>query len=123
MMNETNFEHYKDELLKAASNNTVSMFYEVETGDKAPSLRKIINWLYQEYVPFTKTEKIILDNTDSKYKWISRDSNGHLFLYECKPDKLNSSYVYSDGGYVYFGEYNHLFESVTFEGGAIQFRE
>ena len=123
MMNETNFEHYKDELLKAASNNTVSMFYEVETGDKAPSLRKIINWLYQEYVPFTKTEKIILDNTYNKYKWISRDSNGQLFLYECKPFKSHGYYRRSNGSYVFFGGYDHLFKNITVDDGPVQFRE
>ena len=34
---------------------------------------------------FTDTEKCILERTDKSYKWIARDKNGELCIYERKP--------------------------------------
>lgn len=54
-------------------------------------------WIYKEdnmeqTDKFTAEEKIILKNIDSKYHWITRDSNnekGNLWIFMDKPHKYN----------------------------------
>ena len=36
---------------------------------------------------FIDTEKRILEATDKNYKWIARDENGCLYIYNTKPYK------------------------------------
>ena len=36
---------------------------------------------------FTDTEKRILEATDKSYKWIARDKDGELDIYEEKPSR------------------------------------
>ena len=36
---------------------------------------------------FTDIEKRILEATDKNYKWIARDENGRLYIYNVKPYK------------------------------------
>ena len=43
---------------------------------------------------FTDVEKRILEATDKRYKWIARDENGCLYIYDIKP--------YKDEGYGFF---------------------
>lgn len=38
---------------------------------------------------FTEDEKFIARNIDKKYKWIARDSNGNLYVYGEKPEKID----------------------------------
>ena len=52
-------------------------------------------WLNEEYSPFTPFELEFMRNVDSKYKYIARDENKDLFLYEKKPYK--SVYCTDDG--------------------------
>ena len=75
---------------------------------------------------FTDTEKRILEATDENYKWIARDKNGCLYIYNTKPDK--------DEGYEFFSAkfgsgflFNEcisdvLFKNVTWENSPIQYR-
>ena len=76
---------------------------------------------------FTDIEKRILERTNKSYKWIARDKNGCLYIYDTKP--------YKDEGYGYFSakfgrEYlfnecfsDVLFKNVTWENSPIQYRD
>lgn len=63
-------------------------------------------WERKEFPKLTETERTILENIDKNYKWIARDKNGSLGVYENKPKK-NDSIWFSD----IFGDFcfNHLF--------------
>ena len=75
---------------------------------------------------FTDTEKQILEGTDKRFKWIARDENGCLYIYDTKP--------YKNEGYGYFNTkfgsgflFNKcvsdvLFKNVTWENSPIQYR-
>ena len=75
---------------------------------------------------FTDTEKRILEATNKNYKWIARDENGRLYIYDIKP--------YKDKDYGFFSTkftngflFNRcvsdvLFKNVTWENSPIQFR-
>ena len=76
---------------------------------------------------FTDIEKRILEATNKNYKWIARDENGLLYIYDTKP--------YKDEGYGFFSEkfgnghlFNKcvsdvLFKNVTWENSPIQYRD
>lgn len=75
---------------------------------------------------FTDVEKRILEATNKRYKWIARNENGCLYVYDIKP--------YKDEGYGFFSSkfssgflFNEcvsdvLFKNVTWENSPIQFR-
>ena len=65
---------------------------------------------------FTKDEKIIAKNIDKEYKWMARDSDGNLCVYEEKPRKSKGGGWYSDG-YKYISYFNHLFSAIKWEDG------
>ena len=77
---------------------------------------------------FTDVEKLILKKTNESYKWIARDKNGELCIYERKPFR-----EVKEGG-EYFGTLgkldvfdkcfsNILFKNVTWENSPIQYRD
>ena len=63
---------------------------------------------------FTKDEKIIAKNIDKEYKWMARDSDGNLCVYEEKPRKRKGGGWYSDG-YKYISYFNHLFSAIKWK--------
>ena len=75
---------------------------------------------------FTDVEKRILEATNKRYKWIARDKNGCLYVYDIKP--------YKDEGFGFFSAkfssgflFNEcvsdvLFKNVTWENSPIQYR-
>ena len=68
----------------------------------------------REELTITSDEKIILQNIDSKYKYIARERNGKLYVYSEKPRKhefvwVAPSYI---GG---LSAINHLFNMVKWE--------
>ena len=76
---------------------------------------------------FTDVEKQILEETNKNYKWIARDEDGRLYIYDTKP--------YKDKDYGFFSTkftngflFNRcvsdvLFKNVTWENSPIQFRD
>lgn len=77
---------------------------------------------------FTDVEKRILEATDKNFKWIARDKNGYLYIYNTKP------YKYKDEECEFFStEFNNylfnkcvsdvLFKNVTWENSPIQYRD
>lgn len=64
---------------------------------------------------FTEDEKIIARNIDKKYKWISRNSYGNIYVHQNKPMKLNACW---DEAFTRSGEFfvfNHMFKSIKWE--------
>lgn len=62
---------------------------------------------------FTEVEKTIARNIDWEYKWIARDWDGNLCIYEGKPRKEEDSWYFD--GYNRFSYFNHLFSAIKWE--------
>lgn len=73
-------------------------------------------WERKEF-KVSEDEKAILKNIDGRLKYISRDSDGFLFLYSTKPKKgsLHDSWCAEYAIISGFSAYNHLFQFVTWE--------
>ena len=71
----------------------------------------------QKEYQFTEDEKTILRNIDKKWKWIARDKNTNLWLFENSPYKNNDNHCWccGMGGYCYLKMFNHLFQSIQWE--------
>ena len=76
---------------------------------------------------FTDVEKQILKGTDKIYKWIARDENGELCIYERKPfrEDKDGEYFATLGNLDVFNKCvsDVLFKNVTWENSPIQFRD
>ena len=60
----------------------------------------------------TEDEKIILKNIPKKYKYIARDRDGLIFLYNKKPSKCDYSWIgYNSIAFPYY----HLFQFIKWE--------
>ena len=59
---------------------------------------------------FTEVEKTIARNIDKEYRWMARDQDGNLCIYEEKPEKEENSWYF--GGYDYISYFNHLFSAI-----------
>lgn len=62
---------------------------------------------------FTEDEKTIAKNISKEYKWMARDRDGELCIYEEKPRK-EENYWYFDG-YGRVSYFNHLFSAIKWE--------
>ena len=73
---------------------------------------------------FTDVEKRILEATDKSYKWIARDENGELCIYERKPFRGDGGIFGTLGNLDVFDRCfsDVLFKNVTWENSPIQFR-
>ena len=75
---------------------------------------------------FTDIEKRILEATDKKFKWIAKDKDGYLYIYNKKPYKDEECGFFSTK----FNNYlfnkcvsDVLFKTVTWENSPIQYRD
>lgn len=72
-------------------------------------------WKYEEST-ITSDEKIILQNIDSKFKYVARDKDDMLYLYEMKPSKfLKDDYWDQVKAVESFTQFSHLFQMVKWE--------
>lgn len=82
-----------------------------------PCSKCTCEWLKQEHkeeIKLSEAERVILENIDKQCKWIARDKNNTLCVYETEPKK--DSYFWCDGNYtVSFEIFNHLFQFVSWE--------
>ncbi|MSS13658.1 hypothetical protein [Porcincola intestinalis] len=64
---------------------------------------------------FTEDEKVIAKNIDKKYKWISRNSYGNIYVHKEKPIKQDTCWneAFSRSGE--FFVFNHMFKSIKWE--------
>ena len=58
-------------------------------------------------------EKTILRNIDKKYKWIARNTNESLMLFEEKPFSFEKQCYGCE--YLYIYEFNHLFKFIKWD--------
>ena len=76
---------------------------------------------------FTDVEKQILKGTDKSYKWIARDKNGRLYIYNTKPYKNEDCGFFNtkfNNGFLFNKCFSDvLFKNVTWENSPIQFRD
>lgn len=78
--------------------------------------KKTKEWFEQEYkVLITEDEKAILKCLEERWKWIARDENGILLVYQSKPKKYGSKWS-ADDGYFYIMRFrNCLFQFIKWE--------
>lgn len=62
---------------------------------------------------FTEAEKTIARNIDWEYKWMARDWDGNLCIYEEKPKKRNDRWISDDYDYIFY--FNYLFSAIKWE--------
>lgn len=75
---------------------------------------------------FTDTERCILESTKKDYKWIARDKDGGLYIYETKPfrDEVEGFFdAEGVNGYILGTCFSgNVFSNVTWENSPIRFR-
>lgn len=77
-------------------------------------------WLAEEYVELitlTEAERVILQNVDKAFKYIVRDKDGDIFLFDDEPYKINSygNWICDDGFSYLLEPFNHLFQFIKWE--------
>ena len=69
----------------------------------------------KEKVPLlSEAEYYVLKNSSKRWKWIARDRDGDLYLYNNKPSKRNVCWN-NDNGYIDLTVFNHLFSHIEWE--------
>ena len=79
-------------------------------------VEKQINWLkaeHKEPIKLSDAERVILENIDKEFKWISRDKDRSLYISREKPSKDYE--IWQDGDSEPFVSYNHLFQFIKWE--------
>ena len=79
-----------------------------------------IDWMKQkhkEQIKLSDAERVILENIDKDYKWICRDKNMNIYVFDLKPSKDEEYDCWdSDEG---IGErlevFNHIFQFIKWE--------
>lgn len=77
-------------------------------------IKKWLNEEVNDHIILSKQEKAILEYVDHNLRWIARDKNNALFLYEEKPYKIGSKWV-CDKNYREFDMYNQLFKFIEWD--------
>lgn len=73
------------------------------------------DWLKEEHkekITLSEAERIILENIDKEYKWIIRDEDEALRIFEEKPKKLETLWGNSKS-FENLNAFNHLFQFIT----------
>ena len=76
------------------------------------------NFLLKEYVnpiKLTRIEKVILESLPKDIKWIARDRDEILYIYNWKPYKENDVWKNKNDTYYDFFIFNHLFQFIQWE--------
>lgn len=124
-----NKEKYLDELAKAFTDRCFDSCefkknYVIKTKsctsiDCLTCDRLTAEWLEQEYqkpITLTDDEKVILKNIDKDYKWVARDKNDNLYVYNEKPIRSvsNSEWI-GRHRFITINAFKHLFKLVKWE--------
>lgn len=71
---------------------------------------------HKDKIKITRAEKVILENINKNYKWIARDYNGTLTVFEGKPFKDKDDGFFIAKGYcAAISVFNHLFKFIKWE--------
>lgn len=75
---------------------------------------------------FTKDEQAILRSLPYQFKWIARDADWNLYVYEDKPKRLTDQFTCRDSNtdtkFARIRIFKHIFKGVTFKNSPIRFR-
>ncbi|MST81546.1 hypothetical protein [Bilifractor porci] len=71
---------------------------------------------------FTEDEKIILRNLPKEYKYIARDKDGMIYVYDMLPTRLYSRFALK-GIWRSLSVFENIFKGVTWENSPICFRD
>lgn len=80
--------------------------------------KRITEWLNQKVKPtLSEAERVILENIDKDYKWISRDRDKKLYIYTVKPSRstLFNNWNLIEGKAGSMSTFNHLFQFITWQ--------
>ena len=120
----TNLEKYLDEIIRDTENNKPCRLHNTSRttthcrGNECKKCKqKLIEWLLEEHkepIKLTKAEKVILENIDNKFKYIARDLDNLLFIYNKKPKKGSIQWVGYNGSHD-FCVFKHLFNFVKWK--------
>ena len=69
---------------------------------------KLAEWAESEYIELpaiSKKDRAFLDCLIEEYKFIARDKNGMLFVYEAQPIKMEKYWYLSNGSYLMLNRY------------------
>lgn len=117
-----NVEKYSGYIAKAIINCKKSDYIvcsccaQKEMCEQLKNVEHIKKWLFKEWKPhLTKDEKSILRNLPKKYKYITRDSYGRIWIHENRPCKYPLVWdTVGNDGYI-LEIYNHLFQFIKWE--------
>ena len=121
----TNREYYKDQILDIACNGgsiavdkTTHLLHNCRSSKEEESFscceclffiydgdcdEQCKNWCNQEYIEkpkLTKNEKLFLSLLKEKWKYMARDKDGDLFIYNKHPFKNIDGWNLTDGNYI-----------------------
>lgn len=71
---------------------------------------------------FTEDEKAILRNLPEEYRWIARDKDGMIYVYDILPTRLDSRFALK-GIWRSLSVFENIFKGVTWENSPICFRD
>lgn len=115
------FDYYNEDL---TYNKVGFEDYDVMKVYKDYTLKELIWERKEKQKPkLTEDEKVFLRNIDKKYKWITRDACGELWVYQIKPvkqkyEEIWDYYVEIDGDELWcehLSLFNHLFQFIKWE--------
>lgn len=66
-------------------------------------------------ISLTNDEKIILKNINFKYKWLARDKDDRLMVYENKPKRMGNLWNANKGDFIQLDIFPDLFKSITWD--------
>lgn len=93
----TNLEFYKDEINKTINEigtlgGAIISVYNKHASKKKGNIEVVVDWLIKEHkelIRLTQAEKCILGSVNKAFKYIARDRNETLNVFEYKPSKNN----------------------------------
>ena len=69
--------------------------------------------IWERKPELSEAERVILENVDKKFKYIARDKNGELFIFEGKPSKCPNEWAQRYA--IDFEAFRHMFKMVKWE--------
>ena len=116
LMNE--MQNMNDEELASAL--TSENFFCIKSGKELDGcgigcIKCATTWLKSEHkepIKLKDAERVILENVDKDYKWISRQYTGSIIVWECKPLKSDKAWLFSGGDGNTLLSFSHLFQFI-----------
>lgn len=90
--------------------------YEVVYRTSLPRLfedSETVKLVWERKPELSEAERVILENVGKKFKYITRDKNGELFIFEGKPYKCPNEWAQRYA--IDFEAFRHMFKMVKFE--------